>query len=97
LALLLPLTELQGDITGLVGTNDISKTQLDTGNIEMPTFIAAVKESGAIDVTLEQGEDHDAQDNNTKCHQGTQTEMVSLSFYDFKMYEPVKGQESKIW
>ena len=74
----------------MVGTNLLS-TQLQTGNFELTTVCAAVQDSGALDVTLEMGEqadDHalDPQDDNhpvakiinRKCHQGTQTEFSSL-------------------
>ena len=55
LALLLPLNNLQGEIRGLMETN-VLKSQLQTGQIEKPTILSAVKNSGAIDVTLEEGE-----------------------------------------
>ena len=90
LAVFLPLLDLHGEISGLVGTN-LVKTQLDTA-VEMPTVFAAVKDSGAIDVTLEddaQGDTKvmDVQDGNVsneqysnpRCHQGTQTEISWLA------------------
>ena len=52
--MVLPLISLPGDISGLVGTN-ITKNQLDTGGIDMPTIAGAVQDSGAVDVTLEEG------------------------------------------
>ena len=55
LALLLPLNDLQGEIRGIAGTN-ILENQLQTGQIDKPTILSAVKNSGAIDVTLEEGE-----------------------------------------
>ena len=86
---------MQGDITGLFQTNDVSKTQLDTGNVEMPTIVASVKDSGAIDVILENGiqDDHNMvvghqdncqvpKDKETKCDRVTQTDIISLSFSD---------------
>ena len=80
---------------------DIMKTQLQTGNFEITTLRGAVKDSGAFDVTLEEGEqgdDHalDQQDgnrqvakiSNKKCHQGTQTEISSLlTVTDFPLSE----------
>ena len=90
LALLLPLNELQGELRGLAGQN-ILKNQLQTGQIEKPSLISAVKDSGAIDVTLEEGEQGDGnkveiQDeihqnalySHPRRHQGTQTEMSSV-------------------
>ena len=93
LALLLPLSDLQGEINGVAGTN-IVETQLQTGDFELTTVGSAVQDSGIIDVALEddeQGDDDtvEVQDdggqggkrinnNNTKCHLGTQTELLSL-------------------
>lgn len=56
LALFLPLISLPGDISGLVETNIIS-SQLDTGDIEMPTIKAAVEDTGIIDAALEETEE----------------------------------------
>lgn len=47
-----PLTDLQAEIRGLAGTN-ILNNQLQTEQVETRTIQAAVKESGAIDITLE--------------------------------------------
>ena len=90
LALLLPLNELQGELSGLAGENFL-KNQLETGQIEKPSLISAVKDSGAIDVTLGEGEEgngnkeeiHDENHQNAlyrhpRRHQGTQTEMPSV-------------------
>ena len=90
LALLLPLNDLQGEIHGMAGTN-IVETQLQSGEFELTTVGSAVKDSGIIDVALEddeQGDDDtvEVQDdgcqgskrNNSKCHQGSQTELLSL-------------------
>ena len=93
LALLLPLNDLQGDIGNLASTN-VLKTQLDTGEFEMVALQDAIKDSGAIDVTL--GEDKESDDgggdrvemkddsrqgvkySGKKCEQETQTELLSL-------------------
>ena len=90
LALLLPLNDLQGEIRGLVNKN-VLKNLLQTGDFEKVTVRGALKDSGAIDVTLEEGElGHDgtlevqgdnrpsAKYSNKKRHQGTQTESLSL-------------------
>ena len=74
----------------MAGQN-ILKNQLQTGQIEKPSLISAVKDSGAIDVTLEEGEQGDGnkveiQDeihqnalySHPRRHQGTQTEMSSV-------------------
>ena len=102
MALLLPLNDLQGDVRGLAETN-VLKTQVDTGNFEMVTLQAAVIDSGAIDVTLEEGEEGDddtveVQDNNhqgtmhsnQKCDQGSQTEFFSIfTKADVALHQPV--------
>ena len=90
LGLLLPLNDFQGEIRGLAGAN-VFKTQLQTGEFEVMTFQAAVKDTGAIDVTLGKGQEDDqmakrmndddlemATNVNKKCHIGTQTEFLSL-------------------
>ena len=58
LALIIPLINLPGEISGLVGTN-VLNTQLDTGEMELTTVVRAVQDSGAIDVTLEDGDQED--------------------------------------
>ncbi|XP_078383858.1 cysteine repeat modular protein A-like isoform X2 [Oculina patagonica] len=90
LALLLPLNDLQGEIRGLAGTN-VLNTQLQTGEFGMVTFETAVRDSGALDVTLKEvyEADHDteeeqdnslqgAKNNDQKCDQWTQTELFSI-------------------
>ena len=103
LALVLPLVDLHGEIQGMVGKN-VLNTQLQTGNFEMTTLRGAVKDSGAFDVTLEEGEqgdDHalDLQDDNRpvakisnkKCHQGTRTDFSSLlTVADFPAQETIE-------
>ena len=68
---------------------DVLNNQLQTGQTDMPSIIGAVKDSGAIDVSFEEGEDNDdsrkdgrCQDDefkNTKSHRGTQTGLFSFS------------------
>ena len=90
LALLLPLNELQGELRGLVGAN-LLKNQLETGQIEKPSLISAVEDSGAIDITLKEDEQGDGNkvevrnENHQNAlyshpsrHQGTQTEISSV-------------------
>ena len=91
LALLLPLNDLQGEISGVVETN-VLNSQLQTGEIDMPTVYGAVKDSGTIDVNLEENEQEVNSEelrnskgksfvyDGRKCHQGTQTELFALSF-----------------
>jgi len=83
LALLLSFNDLQGDISDLVET-DAVKFQQHTGDVEMPTILAAVEESKATYLNLQQGARGDRGDcdtkksSNKKCHQGTQTEITIL-------------------
>ena len=92
LALLLPLNDLQGEISGLAGKN-VLNTQLQSGDYEMTTLHASVKDSGVIDVTLEDHEESDDQTvekvedssplrakcSNKNCHQATQTKLSALT------------------
>ena len=92
LALLLPLNDLQGEISGLVGSStNILDNQLQTGQTEDTTIFAAVKDSGAIDVSLDEGQQDDdssmedqrekcpeAERGETKCHKGSQTDLFVL-------------------
>ncbi len=105
LGLLLPLNDLQGEIRGLAGGN-IFKNQLQTGQIDKPSIFSAVKNSGAIDVTLEDDERRDdntvdIQDENcqeavhsdTRRHQGTQTELYCIAIADFAARGPVTDSQ----
>ena len=87
LAFLLPLSDLEGEISGLAETNALN-SQLQTGETEIPTLSGALKDSGAIDVTFE-GSEHDVQAvevegeicqdkqcGKRKDQQGTQTELL---------------------
>ena len=84
LALFLPLIDLSGDIGGLVETNVIN-TQLDTGQMEMTTITDTVKDSGAFNVTVEEGAHREAWENidrveefcNKKRQKATQTELTT--------------------
>ncbi len=101
LALLLPLNDLQGELRGMIET-DVLKRQLQTGHLERPTILSALKDSGAIDVTLEDGKHdddytaavhdddcEDAENKNGKCHQWTQTEPITLSLANIVVHEEV--------
>ena len=55
LALILPLIDMPGDISGLSEAN-VLNNQLDTGEMEMTTVADAVKDSGATDITLQTNE-----------------------------------------
>ena len=64
LALLLPLNQLQGEIRGLAERN-LLRQQLQTGIIEMPTIATTLRESGAVDVTLEDHAEREQEDATT--------------------------------
>ena len=53
LALLLPLNQLQGEIRGLAERNVLNQ-QLQTGKMEMPSIASTLRDSGAVDITLEE-------------------------------------------
>ena len=60
LALLVPLTNLQSDIRGLAGKNML-KQQVQSGKLGMPSIGATLKESGAIDIAIEdEGDDRES-------------------------------------
>ena len=74
----------------MAGTNVLA-SQLQSGDFEMVTLQASIKDSGAIDVTLEEGEEgvddsvevqgnnrQRAKNGNEKSEQGTQTELFSI-------------------
>ena len=99
-ALLLPLNDFQGEISGWAESNVLQK-QLQTGQIEMPTIFAALEDSGAIDVTIEEDEDgnestveindkkcHGSEYTRTKRHQETQTELFSILTVYLVVREP---------
>ena len=105
LALLLPFNDLQGEISGMTGT-DVLKSQLQTGNIEMTTILGAVQNSGAMDVTLEndnrttnletvQNDDSQGTEYNA-THQETQTELTTLAFIPVSMtHEQIECERTR--
>ena len=67
--MLLPLNDLQGEVRGLVGRN-VMRQQLQSGRIGMPSVAGAVKDTGAVDVSLEEGDDESTenQDQHNNSH-----------------------------
>jgi len=67
----------------LVGKNAIDN-RIQPGEIEMPTLFGAVKDSGAIDISLEEGEHENesgtemTKEHDWKCHRGTQTKLSTI-------------------
>ncbi len=107
LGLLLPLNDLQEEIRGLAGEN-VLKNQLQTGQIDKPTILSAVKNSGAFDVTLEDNEQpddntvkiqhencRDAENSGKRLHQGTQTELCLIPGTDFVTKNPLTNSNGK--
>ncbi len=107
LGLLLPLSDLQGEIHGLVDA-DILKNQLQTGQFDQPTILSTVKDSGAIDIFLEEDEQldgnrveiqdanrQDVEHGDTKRHQGTQTELCRIPIADFVAHGPMTDSHEK--
>ena len=63
----------------MVETN-VLDNQLQTGRVEMPNLVGAVKDSGVVDVTLEEGEQigkHEIA--KVFCDRGSQTRLRSQS------------------
>ena len=85
--MLVPLNDLQGELRGLAEANDL-KTQVEIEQIEKPSIVSTMQDIGAIDVTLEKGDDdnmkiqeehqQDGAYRHTRRHQGTQTEIRSV-------------------
>ncbi|XP_078377182.1 uncharacterized protein LOC144660439 isoform X1 [Oculina patagonica] len=107
LGLLLPLNDLQGEIRGLAGGN-VLKHQLQTGQIDKPTIFSTVKNSGALDVTFEDGEQSDnnaveivgencleAEHSGKIREQGTQTELCLIPVTDFVTRRPMTDSNEK--
>lgn len=83
---------------------NVLKNPLNTGNMEIPTLIATVKDTGVIDVSLDEGEQHDvnmkvlqgdsykaATCTNRKCNRGTQTELQSpFSIFDAEEHDAME-------
>jgi len=98
LALILPLSDMQGEITGLVGTSLVDN-QLQGGQVEMPTVSSIVKASGntggtAGEATMEErNEIRENTEYNQKCHQGTQTDLYSVT--DMLLHEPVQEKKEE--
>ncbi|KAL9964157.1 hypothetical protein ACROYT_G027749 [Oculina patagonica] len=80
-AMLLPLNELQGELRGLVGRN-VLKQQLQTGKINMPSISSTLKDTGAIELSLEETDKTNAketQNGNKKAN--TRSEVATNTIY----------------
>ena len=79
---------MQEDFGGLDVANALT-SQLQSGDFDAPTILAGVKQSGAIDITLEERAQSDdgteeahgschVEDRKKRCQRGTQTEPLFL-------------------
>ena len=100
LEVLLPLSDMQGGVSALAETNVLDK-QLQSGQLEMPTIFAVVKESDPYFFTHEEvgqgGKTTSALQNryhnhvvcNTEtCHQETQTNLFAFFTADSVVRKP---------
>ena len=100
LALLLPFRQLQGEIRGFAGSKPL-KQQLKTGKIEMQSIASTSRESGAVNVTLEDyNEEREQEDTTTdekSIEQGVQTiakaiiHEIPRETYDTKLQGEIRG------
>ena len=83
LALLLPLTDLQGEIRGMAGGN-VLKQQMQTGKVDMPSMSGTFKDSGAVNFALEEegantSEERDHQKGITKKKNYSEQSVITLT------------------
>ena len=77
LALLLPLNELQGEVRGLSGKS-FTQQQLQTGKDDMPSMSSTLKDSGAINFSLE-GEERNDNKTTRNVSIGTKEDDIDLA------------------
>lgn len=95
-------------MSDLVETN-VLQNQSQTGQIEIPTILTALKDSGAVDVTLEEDEQdsdakiekknknrEDADYSDKRRHQHTQTELFALSVAEPVVNEPLEERRTSV-
>ncbi len=92
LALLLPLNDFQEEIVDHAETN-VLQNQLQTGDIEMPSIFTTVKDSGAIDVTLEEDEHGDENTVKERGRKGHDTACMDRKRHQ---NEPLKKKQKEI-
>lgn len=103
LAMLLPLNDLQGELRGLVGRN-MMRQQLQSGRIGMPSVTGAVKDSGAVDFALEEGDDESQdsrrqQDNRQSANSSRNSGSVSMNDLGISalvVHPPQNGNEAPL-
>ena len=100
LALLLPFRQLQGDMRGLTGRK-LLKKQLKTGKIEMQSIASTLRESEAVDVTLEDHNEEREQEDTTTDEESTEQGVQAIAkaiiheipreTYDTKLQGEMRG------
>ena len=99
LALLLPFRQLQGDMRGLTGRK-LLKKQLKTGKIEMQSIASTLRESEAVDVTLEDHNEEREQEDTTTDEENTEQGVqiieaiiheIPRETYDTKLQGEIRG------
>lgn len=103
LAMLLPLNDLQGELRGLVGRN-MMRQQLQSGRIGMPSVTGAVKDSGAVDFALEEGDDESQdsrrqQDNRQSANSSRNSGSISMNDLGISalvVHSPQNGNEAPL-
>ena len=106
--MLLPLGELQGELRGLVGRN-VLKQQLQTGKMNIPSISNTLKDTGAIDVKLEETDEAIAKTSGKEFIASTSSEVKKrsksggyterqLSIAEISIHEPPKETfDTHLW
>jgi len=101
LALLLPLSDFHGEIPDLIESNVLTN-QLQTGQIDMPTVLSAVNESGVITLTYEEGEQDDDDDDDDDKYDAVDTKNVQdihslhVEYYNSKCHQGAQTELSAL-
>ena len=97
--MLLPFRQLQGEMRGLTGRKLLQK-QLKTGKIEMQSIASTLRESGAVDVTLEDHNEEREQEDTTTDEENTEQGVqiieaiiheIPRETYDTKLQGEIRG------
>lgn len=83
--MLLPLNDLQGEIRGLMGRN-VMRQQLQSGGINMPSVAGVVKDTGAVDFELGEGDEDSQGSHGNRPHSPqTVSSLAQISMTDFAL------------
>ena len=110
LALFLPLSDLQGEISGFAET-DALKSQLKTGNMEMSTILISLEDGGVTDEKqfkkagckdgkqvfddTKEGQDHNIRDRNLSNKCNQETQTELLTLYSIANIKTQEKTEEK--